>query len=222
MVGKGARNMLTFALPKGRMLQTCLKLLEEMHMPCKKIEKRGRELVIEEEQVRYILVKPMDVPTYVHHGVADVAFAGSDVIWETGASLVEIADTKEGLCRLAIAGPKSLAERFMKHKSSLMGIKIATKYPRITKQYFSYRGIQPEIIPLKGSIELAPILGLSDGILDIVQTGETLRANGLHVLEEVAQVSLRIVANNKSIHEHWDKLIRFIEKTRILKERKHR
>jgi len=212
--------MLTFALPKGRMLKTCIKLLKEMNIPCVNIENRGRALVIEEEGIRYILVKPMDVPTYVHHGAADVAFAGSDVIWESGASLVEITDTQEGLCRLAIAGPQSLVNLFLKHKSSLMGIRIATKYPNITKQYFSSMGIQPEVIPLKGSIELAPLLGLSDGILDIVQTGETLRANGLQVVEEVTQVSLRIIANNKSVHEHWDKLGRFLEKIRILKERK--
>ncbi|KUL01679.1 MAG: ATP phosphoribosyltransferase [Synergistales bacterium 54_9] len=209
--------MLTLALPTGRMLSVCQRILEKLGMPCEKLENRGRSLVIEEEGVHYLLAKPMDVPAYVHYGAADVALAGSDVIQERGGSLVEIADTGEGRCRIVVAGPPEMEERFMGHESGLMGLRIATKYPVITNNHFASRGIQPEIINLHGSIELAPLLGLSDCIVDIVQTGSTLKANRLRVLEDVAPVSLRIVASRKSTQTNWDQLNRILFRTRQMK-----
>lgn len=209
--------MLTIALPTGRMLDRCCLILKDLGLPCENLEQRGRSLVIEEEETRYLLAKPMDLPAYVHYGAADMAFAGSDVIRERGGSLVEIADTGEGRCRLVVAGPAELAERFMGHESGLMGLRIATKYPGITNAYFGSRGIQPEIVTLHGSIEIAPLLGLSDCILDIVQTGSTLKANRLSVLEDVASVSLRIVASRKSIQTKWDQLNRILFRLRHMK-----
>ncbi len=209
--------MLTIALPTGRMLEICRKILKGFGLPCDGLEHRGRSLVVEEKETRYLLAKPMDLPAYVHYGIADIAFAGSDVIRERGGSLVEIADTGEGRCRLAVAGPVGLAERFMGHESGLMGLRIATKYPVITNDYFASRGVQPEIITLHGSIELAPLLGLSDCILDIVQTGNTLKANRLRVLEDVAPVSLRIVASRKSTQTKWEHFDRILSRIRQMK-----
>ncbi|MGC9490053.1 MAG: ATP phosphoribosyltransferase [Thermovirgaceae bacterium] len=210
--------MLTIALPTGRMLDLCRQILKRLGLPCENLEDRGRALVVEEKGIRYLLAKPMDLPAYVHYSAADIAFAGSDVIQERGGALVEIADTGEGRCRLAVAGPVELAERFMGHESSLMGLRIATKYPVITNAYFASRGVQPEIITLHGSIELAPLLGLSDCILDIVQTGKTLKANRLRVLEDVAPVSLRIVASRKSAQMKWEQLARILFRIRQMKE----
>lgn len=209
--------MLTIALPTGRMLSVCIRVLKKLGMPFGKLEERGRSLVIEDGNTCYLLAKPMDLPAYVHYGAADVAFAGSDVIRERGGALVEIADTGEGRCRLVVAGPAALAERFMGHESGLMGLRIATKYPAITNSHFATRGVQPEIINLHGSIELAPLLGLSDCILDIVQTGSTLKANKLRVLEDVAPVSLRIVASRKSMQTKWDQLNRILFRIRQMK-----
>lgn len=198
--------MLTVALPTGRVMNEAIDLLYKSGLPVKALEERGRKLVIEESGYRYILSKPMDVPLYVDYGVADLALAGSDVMLESGASLVELADTGVGKCRIVIAGPSSLEPRFVAHESELMWLKVATKYPRIADSHFASRGIQVEIIHLHGSIELAPKLGLSDCIMDIVQTGKTLKANSLKILENVAPVSLRLIASRKSAEFHWDEI----------------
>lgn len=196
--------MLTIALPTGRVQEDAIVLLQELGLPTEKLRSPGRSLVISEESVRYILAKPMDVPLYAHHGVADLAFAGSDVLWETSASLVLLADTGMGRCRLVVAGPPEMADRFLAHESNIMDIRVATKYPRIADAHFSSRGVQVNILHLNGSIELAPRLGLADCILDIVQSGNTLKANHLTVLEDVAPVSLHLVASRKSAHLQWD------------------
>lgn len=206
--------MFTIALPTGRVMEDALELLRCAGLPVKNLQDCGRNLVIEEEDCRYVLAKPMDVPLYAHYGIADLALAGSDVLWESGASLVELADTGRGKCRLAIAGPEGLAERFLGHESEIMGLRIATKYPRIADAHFSARGILIEIVHLHGSIELAPRLGMSDCILDIVQTGGTLRANKLVVIDEIAPVSLRLVASRKSAQLKWERIHEIVERIR--------
>lgn len=208
--------MITIALPTGRVLTEALDLLSKIDLPVTLLKDRGRRLVIEEGKYRYILAKPMDVPLYVDHGVADLALAGSDVMWESGASLVELLDTHKGKCRIAIAGPPELESRFIGHESELMWLKVATKYPRIADSHFSSRGVQIEIIHLHGSIELAPKLGLSDCIMDIVQTGSTLKANNLKVLENVAPVSLRLVASRKSSEFNWQDIAEIVSRIRSL------
>lgn len=195
--------MLTIALPTGRVFSQAAELIRRAGLPSKELSSPGRRLVIEEEGIRYILAKPTDVPLYVGYGTADLAFAGGDVLLESGMPLVELLDTEQGKCSVVVAGPGSLSPRFRGHASELMGMKVATKYPRIADRYFSSRGAQVDILHLHGSIELAPKLGLADCILDIVQTGNTLKANSLEILEEVCTVSLRLVGSRKSVAFRW-------------------
>ena len=195
--------MLTIALPTGRVFSDAAALVAASGLPCSGLESPGRKLVIEDGDFRYILAKPSDVPLYVGYGTADLAFAGSDVLLESAIPLVELLDTGKGKCRVVVAGPAHLKKRFQAHQSELMWLKVATKYPRIADGFFAARGAQVDIIHLHGSIELAPKLGLSDCILDIVQSGNTLRANNLEILEHVCGISLRLVASKKSVALNW-------------------
>jgi len=212
--------MLNIAVPTGRMLKECIPVLTQIGLPCGNLESPGRALVISEKSCRYLLAKPMDVPAYVHYGAADMALTGSDVLMERGVPLVELADTGTGRCRLVIAGPESMASRFAGVGNRLSGLRVATKYPAVTEAFFKSRGISLEIIHMHGSVELAPLLGISDCILDIVQSGETLRANGLKVLQEVVQVSMRIVANRKFTQTNWEMISGMIEKLQPWKGRR--
>jgi ATP phosphoribosyltransferase len=198
--------MLTIALPTGRVFPEAAALLASAGLPASCLASPGRRLVFEEGNFRYILAKPSDVPLYVGYGTADLAFAGGDVLQESALPLVELLDTGKGKCRVVVAGPPLLADRFRGHASEQMWLKVATKYPRITDDHFSSKGVQVDIIHLHGSIELAPKLGLSDCILDIVQTGSTLKANNLEVLEHVSDVSLRLVASKKSVALRWSEI----------------
>lgn len=189
---------MTVALPTGRSFADAAELLKSAGIPSSCLASTGRRLVLEEDGFRYILAKPSDVPLYVSRGAADMGFAGGDVLQESGLPLVELLDTGRVRCRIVVAGPPGQAFRFRGHPSELMWLKVATKYPRIADRHFAKKGVQIDIINLNGSIELAPGLGLSDCILDIVQTGGTLRANNLQEFEVVSEVSLRLVASRKS------------------------
>ena len=195
--------MLTFALPTGRSLEDCIEILEGSGLPVDKLKNHGRNLVVDEGSFRYLLSKPSDVPAMVHYGAADLAIAGNDVVEESGISLVELLDTGRGKCFMAVAGTKRVAEKFNGNTCSLMGLKVATKYTRIAENTFNSWGVQIKILKLNGSVELAPALGLSDCIFDIVQTGSTLKANGLMVIKETAPVSLRLVAGSGSVQLRW-------------------
>ena len=195
--------MLTFALPTGRSLEDCIEILEGSGLPVDKLKNHGRNLVVDEGSFRYLLSKPSDVPAMVHYGAADLAIAGNDVVEESGISLVELLDTGSGKCFMAVAGTKRVAEKFNGNTCSLMGLKVATKYTRIAENTFNSWGVQIKILKLNGSVELAPALGLSDCIFDIVQTGSTLKANGLMVIKETAPVSLRLVAGSGSVQLRW-------------------
>ena len=195
--------MLTFALPTGRSLESCIEILGGAGLPVEKLKNPGRNLVIDEGSFRYLLSKPSDVPAMVHYGAADLAIAGSDVIEESGISLVELLDTQRGKCFMAVAGTKEAAMKFNGKACSLMGLRVATKYTRIAENTFNSWGVQIKILKLNGSVELAPALGLSDCIFDIVETGGTLRANGLMVIKETAPVSLRLVAGSGSVQLRW-------------------
>ena len=201
---------LTFALAKGRLAKQTLALLEKIGITCEEInDPDTRKLIFQNDELglRFFLSKPSDVPTYVEYGVADIGIAGRDTILEEGRNLYEVLDLGFGVCRMCVCGPASAKELLKKNEI----IRVATKYPNIAKNYFKDKKNQTvEIIKLNGSVELAPIVGLSEVIVDIVETGSTLRENGLEVLEVITELSARIVVNQVSLrmeHERINKLL---------------
>ena len=201
---------LTFALAKGRLANKTLELLEQIGITCEEMkDPDSRKLIFvnEELKLKFFLAKATDVPTYVEYGAADIGVVGKDTILEEGRKLYEVVDLGLGKCRMCVAGPKEAKE--LLHHGEL--IRVATKYPNIAKDYFYNRKHQTvEIIKLNGSIELAPIVGLSEVIVDIVETGSTLRYNGLEVLEEICPLSARVVVNQVSMkmeHERITKIM---------------
>ena len=210
---------LTVALTKGRLAQKTLDMFEQIGITCEEMrDKDTRKLIFvnEDLKLRFFLAKGPDVPTYVEYGAADLGVVGRDTILEEGRKLYEVMDLGFGKCRMCICGPKESKELLQHHEL----IRVATKYPRIAKDYFYNKKHQTvEIIKLNGSIELAPIVGLAEVICDIVETGSTLRENGLEVLEEVCPLSARMVVNQVSMkmeHERITKLITDLKS--VLKE----
>ena len=193
------KRYLTFALGKGRLAKKTLELFEKIGITCDEIrdpDTRKLIFVNEELGLRFFLAKGPDVPTYVEYGAADIGIVGKDTILEETRNIYEVLDLGFGKCKMCICGPESAAELLQHHEQ----IRVATKYPRIAKDYFYNKKHQTvEIIKLNGSIELAPIVGLSEVICDIVETGTTLRENGLTVLEEVCPLSARVVVNQVSM-----------------------
>lgn len=209
------KRYLTFALGKGRLAKKTLELFEKIGITCDEIrdpDTRKLIFVNEELGLRFFLAKGPDVPTYVEYGAADIGIVGKDSILKESRNIYEVLDLGFGKCKMCICGPESAAELLQHHEQ----IRVATKYPRIAKDYFYNKKHQTvEIIKLNGSIELAPIVGLSEVICDIVETGTTLRENGLTVLEEVCPLSARVVVNQVSMkmeNERITKLIRDLKK----------
>ena len=190
---------LTFALGKGRLAKQTLGAFEKIGITCQEInDKDTRKLIFvnEELKLKFFLAKGPDIPTYVEYGAADIGIAGKDTILEEARNIYEVLDLGFGQCRMCVCGPLEAQELLQHHEL----IRVATKYPRIAKNYFYNKKHQTvEIIKLNGSIELAPIVGLSEVIVDIVETGSTLRENGLQVLEEVCPLSARMVVNQVSM-----------------------
>lgn len=186
--------MLNIALPKGRLGNDVCALFEKNGYVIENFQKEGRKLVITSEELgaNFFLVKPSDVVVYVEEGVADMGVSGKDTLIESQADVYELLDLDIGKCRVVVAGPKNYED----NKGKIL--KVATKYTKITKDYYAKKNRDVEIIKLNGSIELAPILGLSDIIVDIVETGSTLKANNLVVLEEIMPISARLIANKSS------------------------
>lgn len=183
-------EIMTIAMPKGRIFDEAVELLRkaDYRLPPEFDDSRKLIIDVEEEALRFILAKPMDVPTYVEHGVADIGIAGKDVMLEEERDVYELLDLKISHCYLAVAGlPNS--------KMSDIAPKVATKYPNVASSYFREKGEQVEIIKLNGSIELAPLIGLADRIVDIVSTGRTLKENGLVEYEQIINISSRLIAN---------------------------
>lgn len=203
---------LTVALTKGRLANQTLKLFEKIGINANEAEdKNTRKLIFQDDElgIRYFLAKGPDVPTYVAYGAADIGVVGRDTILEEGRHIYEVLDLGYGACRMCICGPESAR----KYLDSGDQIRVATKYPNIAKDYFLNRKHQTvEIIKLNGSIELAPIVGLSEVICDIVETGTTLRENGLTVLEEVCPLSARVVVNQVSMKMQNQRITEFIRK----------
>jgi ATP phosphoribosyltransferase regulatory subunit len=183
---------LTIALAKGRLAKDAQKYFKKCNVDVSELNEDTRKLILQDKEnnIRFLMVKPADVPVYVYHGVADIGIVGKDTLLEAGLPLYEMLDLKSAKCKLCVAGKKG-AEQGVK--------KIATKYPRVTKLYYDEKGQDVEIIKLHGSIELAPVLGLSDVIVDVVESGRTLKDNGLFVLEEICDVSARLVINRVSL-----------------------
>jgi len=207
---------LTFALTKGRLAHKTLELLETLGITCEEMkDKNSRKLIFvnEELKLKFFLAKGPDVPTYVEYGAADIGVVGKDTIMEEGRKVHEVLDLRFGKCRMCVCGPKS-AEELLKHREL---IRVATKYPNIAKDYFYNKKHQTvEIIKLNGSIELAPLVGLSEVIVDIVETGSTLRENNLDVLEEVCPLSARMIVNPVSMRLENERIKDLLTRLRAL------
>lgn len=202
---------ITIALAKGRLANKAMDLFDKIGISCEEMKDKGsRKLIFENQELgmRFFLAKANDVPTYVEYGAADIGIVGKDTILEEGRKLYEVLDLKTGKCRMCVCGPEAARERLKHHEL----IRVATKYPHIAKDYFYNKKYQTvEIIKLNGSIELAPIVGLADVIVDIVETGSTLRENGLVVLEEVCDLSARMVVNQVSMKRENQRITQIIK-----------
>ena len=205
---------LTFALGKGRLANQTLELFEKIGITCEEMkDKNSRKLIFtnEELKLRFFLAKGPDVPTYVEYGAADIGVVGKDTILEEGRKVHEVLDLGYGKCKMCVCGYKDAAPLLQHHEL----IRVATKYPNIAKDYFYNKKHQTvEIIKLNGSIELAPIVGLSEVIIDIVETGSTLRENGLEVLEEVCPLSARMIVNPVSMRMESERIKNLLMKLR--------
>ena len=190
---------ITIALSKGRLAKKALEIFEHIGITCDEMkDENTRKLIFTNEELglKFFLAKPSDVPTYVEYGAADIGIVGKDTLLEEGRTLYEAYDLKVGNCKMCVCGPSSAKEKLQHHEL----IRVASKYPNIAKDYFYNKKHQTvEIIKLNGSVELAPIVGLAEVIVDIVETGATLRENGLEVLEEICPLSARVVVNQVSM-----------------------
>ena len=201
------KTMLNVALPKGRLGEKVYAMFEKAGFECPSIKENNRKLIFENEEkgVRYFWVKPSDVPIYVERGAADVGVAGKDILLEYEPDVYEMLDMKIGKCRMAVAAKKDFRDNTQKT------LKVATKFKNIAQNYYTSLGRDIDIIHLNGSIEIAPILGLSDVIVDIVETGTTLKENNLEVMETIVPISARFIANKSSFkfkNEQIEKLVR--------------
>ncbi|RKD32922.1 ATP phosphoribosyltransferase [Thermohalobacter berrensis] len=206
---------LNIALAKGRLAQKGYKLFKEMGFECEEIEKNTRKLIFvnEEKLIRYILVKASDVPAYVERGAADLGVVGKDTIMEEEKEFYELCDLGFGKCKFVIAGPPGY-----EMNTSYETLRVATKYPNVAKKYFLKKGKQIDLIKLNGSVELAPLVGLADVIVDIVETGRTLKENGLKVIEDMYHISARLIANKVSFKMKNNRIKEIMKKVRLIQE----
>ena len=200
-------NIINVALPKGRLGERVYKMFEEAGYGCEDIF-NGRKLVFEnlEAGIRYFWVKPSDVPIYVERGAADVGACGRDILLEYEPDVYELRDLGTGICRMVVAAPKGFRD------DSDYPLRVATKFVNIAQDYYSSKGRDIDIIKLNGSIEIAPLLGLSDVIVDLVETGNTLKANDLEVYEEIMDISTRIIANKSGYNFKSAAINRLLER----------
>jgi ATP phosphoribosyltransferase len=206
------KNGLTLALPKGRLLEPAIGLLRDLGVSA--VDPESRKLIFKDpgRGLEILLLKPADVPAYVTYGAADLGIVGKDILLEQEPDVYEPLDLGFGFCRLVVAEARELWERDDPAKWSW--VRVATKYPRLTEQYFSSRGIQVEIVRLDGSIELAPLVGLAERIVDLVQTGETLRANGLVEVAEITRSTARVIVNRASMKTEYAAVTQLIDDMR--------
>ena len=213
---------LTFALGKGRLASKTLELFEQIGITCEEMkDKNSRKLIFTNEKLklRFFLAKGPDVPTYVEYGAADIGIVGRDTILEENRNVYEVLDLGFGKCRMCVCGPASARELLLHHER----IRVASKYPIIAKDYFYNKKHQTvDIIKLNGSVELGPLVELSDVIVDIVETGSTLRENGLEVLEEVCPLSARMIVNPVSMQMEPERIRGLVKKLREQLEKSSR
>lgn len=207
------QDYLTIALSKGTLLDPTIKLFKEADLPLENLDPDSRTMVFnyEEEKVRYIMCRPTDVPTYVEQGAADLGIVGKDVIVEQGKDVFELVDLGYGYCRFVVAVPKGLEDKSLQEFNYK---RVATKFPVVAEKFFRSQGLQVEIIKLHGNIELAPIMGLADMIVDIVSTGRTLRENNLVELVQIMDSTTRLICNRVSYrtkHQRIQPLINKLE-----------
>ena len=207
-------DFITIAIPKGRILEESVELFGKIGIDCAELLGNSRKLIFENpaQRMRYMIVRATDVPTYVEYGCADLGIVGKDTLLEQDKDVYEPLDLKFGYCRMMVAEPAGLAKD--DDPSRWSNIRIATKYPHVTEKYFAAKGIQVEIIKLYGSIELAPLVGLSERIVDLVSTGETLKQNGLVEVETIADITTRLIVNRASLktkHQRISEIIKGLE-----------
>ena len=207
--------MINIALPKGRLGEKVYDMFEQAGYPCPAIRENNRKLIFENEAagVRYFWVKPSDVSIYVERGAADIGVAGKDILLEYEPDVYELLDLRTGVCRMAVAAPRGF------YDSGERTLKVATKFQNIASRYYAAQSRDIDLIPLNGSIELAPILGLSDVIVDIVETGTTLKENDLEVLAEVVPISARLIANKAAYPFKTKEITELTEKLKGLVQR---
>lgn len=206
---------LRIALTKGRLEKDTVGLFEKIGYDCTAVREKGRKLIlpIAGRQFEVVLAKAADVITYVEHGVCDLGVVGKDTIMENGRNFYEVLDLGFGKCRFALAGPKG-ADFFSGYSAKT----IATKYPNVARGFFESRGMDVRVIKIEGSVELAPLLGLSDAIVDIVETGTTLKENGLAVIEDICDISARLIVNAASLKLRKQEIESLIEQMEQAKE----
>lgn len=201
---------LTVALAKGRLAELAMELFISIGMDCSEMKEKTRKLIFTDEKnkMKFILVKASDVPTYVEYGAADIGIVGKDTLLEESRNLYEMVDLGFGKCKMAVCGPKELKGNL----DTMTNLRVASKYPHIAMKYFQDdKGQTIEIIKLNGSVELAPLVGLSDVIVDIVETGKTLYENGLDVLEDVCPLSARFVVNKVSMKMETERIMNIVK-----------
>ncbi len=200
--------MIKIALPKGRLGEKVYGMFEEAGYKFEGIKNKTRRLIFVNEELKMscFWVKPFDVPVYVERGAADIGACGKDILMERKPDIYELADLKTGLCTMATAGREDFIDNVSRK------LRVATEFPNITKRFYAQKGRDIDIIPLRGSLELAPVLGLSDVIVDIVETGTTLRENNLRVIETICRISARLVANKSSYHFKQEKITEIMRK----------
>ncbi len=209
---------LTIALSKGRLTDLSIELFETIGIDCAELKGSTRKLIITDEKnkIKFFLVKPADVPTYVEYGAADIGIVGKDTLMEEGRNLYEVLDLGFAKCKMVVAGPEKLLGKLDK----LNNKRVATKFPRIAREYFEHKRRESiEVIKLNGSVELAPLVGLSEVIVDLVESGKTLKENGLVVLDTIADISARLVVNRVSMKMESERINTIIEGIREQIER---
>ncbi len=206
---------ITIALAKGRLAELTVDLLEQAGLDVHELREKSRKLIFTDEKnkFKFILVKASDVPTYVEYGAADIGVVGRDTLLEASKDMYEMINLGFGACRMCVAGPKELAG----HLDEIHNMRVATKYTQIAKNYYHHVKKQSvEIIKLHGSVELAPLVGLSEVIVDIVESGKTLKENGLEVLEEVCDLSARLVVNRVSMKMESERILNLVNTVKTL------
>lgn len=205
--------MLKIALSKGVLFKPSVDLLKRSGFDTKDLEKDSRRLLLKSYSgISYIVARPADVPIYVEYGSADLGFAGKDALMENKNDVFELLDLKIGKCKFVLAEPKTGLKKRGKTYQRLGQLRIATKYPQVASDYLNRKGLQAELITLRGSVELAPLTGLADMIIDLMTTGKTLAENGLEVVDDIAKCSARLIANSVSARLKYNEIQNFIRK----------